>query len=106
MLKVVKASSIILVSADWEKTSSLARRVCEEAAKNLGLPLEERKEDWTFLAKYGAKDEYGGVDIPQVFVKYEDGTVKQVFSRIPLNKAGKPDLVEAIRLLNEAVGKG
>lgn len=103
---MVKAVGIILVSADWEKTSSLARRVCEEVAKNLGLAFEERKEDWAFLATYGVKDEYGGVDIPQVFIKYEDGAVKHVFSRIPLNEAGKPDLAEASKLLKEAIGKG
>lgn len=92
---------IILVSADWEEASQLARRACEEASKLTGLELVERKEDWDFLTEHGAKDEYGGVDIPQVFLEYEDGRVVHVMTRVPLSQDGSPDVDAAVRAIVE-----
>jgi len=96
---------IVVVTADWEKLSSLARKACEEAAKKLGVEVEERKEDWDYLTQYGDKDEYGGVDLPQVLLEFEDGSVKHVLTRLPLSEAGKPDVEEAVRIIVEA-GRG
>ena len=94
---------IILVSADWEEASQLARRACEEASKLTGLELVERKEDWDFLTEHGAKDEYGGVDIPQVFLEYEDGRVVHLMTRVPLGRDGSPDIDAAIKTIVERV---
>ncbi|RLF17705.1 MAG: hypothetical protein DRN06_03410 [Thermoprotei archaeon] len=103
---MTKALKIILVSADWEKTSSLARKACQEASKEMGIELEERKEDWDFLTQHGVKDEYGGVDIPQVFVELEGGIIKHVLTRIPLTPDGKPDVEAAVKTIVEAVREG
>lgn len=101
-----KPLKFILISADWEKSSFLARKAVEEASRQLGLRFEERKEDWEFLTMHGAKDEFGGVDIPQVFIEFEGGMVKHVMTRVPLNSEGKPDLEAAVKTLVEGVKGG
>lgn len=93
---------IVVVTADWEKLSGLVKKACEEAAKELGVEVKELKEDWDYLVQHGVKDEYGGIDIPQVFLEFEDGSVKHVLTRIPLNEDGKPDVEGAVRTIVEA----
>ncbi len=100
---MAKALRIVLVSADWEKSSSLARKACEEASKQVGIEFTERKEDWEYLTRHGLKDEYGGVDIPQVFVEFDDGTVVHVMTKVPLTSNGKPDVEGAIKMIIEKV---
>ncbi|MCX8205238.1 MAG: hypothetical protein N3H31_06280 [Candidatus Nezhaarchaeota archaeon] len=94
---------IVVVTADWEKLSGLVKKACEEAAKELGVEVEELKEDWDYLVQHGAKDEYGGIDLPQVFLEFKDGAVKHVLTRMPLNERGKPDVEGAVRVI---VGAG
>jgi len=93
---------IVVVTADWEKLSSLAKRACEEASRQLGVEVEERKEDWEYLTQHGAKDEFGGVDLPQVLLEFDDGSVKHVLTKLPLSSVGKPDLEAAIKMIVEA----
>lgn len=51
-------------------------------------------EDYIFLMKHGEKDELGGADIPQIFVEFDDGSIKHVLTRVPV--AGtEPDFEEA-----------
>jgi len=95
---------IVVVTADWEKLSGLAKKACEEAARKLGVKVEERKEDWEYLTEHGTKDEYGGVDLPQVFLELDDGSVKHVMTRVPLSSAGKPDLEAAVKTIIDAAG--
>jgi len=97
---------IVVVTADWEKLSGLVRRVCKEAAERLGVEVEERKEDWEYLVQHGVKDEYGGVDLPQVFMELSDGSVKHVLTRVPLDDAGKPSVEAAVKAILEAAGGG
>lgn len=96
---------IVVVTADWEKLSGLVRKACQEAAKELGVEVMELKEDWEYLAQHGARDEYGGVDLPQVFLEFEDGSVRHVLTRVPLTESGKPDVEGAVRIIVEA-GRG
>ncbi|MEN3016982.1 MAG: hypothetical protein ABC585_04255 [Candidatus Methanosuratincola petrocarbonis] len=99
----MKVESIILVTADWEKAGQYAMKVCEAVSKAQNVPLEVKKEDYDFLIAHGVKDEFGGIDIPQIFLKLEDGTVKYVMSRIPDKSDGMPDIEKGIQLLTEAM---
>ncbi|MEJ5293507.1 MAG: hypothetical protein WHS82_07935 [Candidatus Methanosuratincola sp.] len=99
----MKVESIILVTADWEKAGQYAMRVCDAVSKAQNVPLEVKKEDYDFLIAHGVKDEFGGIDIPQVFLKLEDGTVKYVMSRIPDKSDGMPDIEKGIQLLTDAI---
>ena len=101
---MVKAVSIIMVTANWEKASGYVKKACKKVAEELGLELEERKEDYEFLEKYGIKNEFGGLDIPQVFIKYDNNEIKYVMSRVPLTDKGKPDINKAIKIIKEAIG--
>ncbi|MBC7127928.1 MAG: hypothetical protein ABC542_02120 [Candidatus Methanosuratincola petrocarbonis] len=99
----MKVESIILVTADWEKAGQYAMKVCEAVSKAQNVPLEVKNEDYDFLIAHGVKDEFGGIDIPQIFLKLEDGTVKYVMSRIPDKSDGMPDIEKGIQLLTEAM---
>ncbi len=99
----MKVESIILVTADWEKAGQYAMKVCDAVSKAQNVPLEVKKEDYDFLIAHGVKDEFGGIDIPQVFLKLEDGTVKYVMSRIPDKSDGMPDIEKGIQLLTDAI---
>lgn len=99
----MKVESIILVTADWEKAGQYAMKVCDSVSKAQNVPLEVKKEDYDFLIAHGVKDEFGGIDIPQVFLKLEDGTVKYVMSRIPDRSDGMPDIEKGIQLLTDAI---
>ncbi len=101
---MAKPISIIMVIADWEKASSYVKEVCRKVAEEVGIELEERKEDYDFLCEHGVRNEYGGIDIPQVFIKYDNGEIKYVMSRVPLTSDGKPDLEAAEKMLREALG--
>lgn len=101
---MAKAVSIIVVTADWEKASGYIKKACKITAKELELELEERKEDYEFLEKYGVKNEFGGLDIPQVFIKYDDEKIEYIMSRVPLTEKGKPDINRAIEIIKEAIG--
>jgi len=94
---------IIAVLAEWEESSKYVKKVVEEVSKENNVELELKNEDWNFLATYGVKDEFGGVEIPQVFIQTENKEIKYVMSRVPLDENGNPDLKKAKEILNEAL---
>ncbi len=98
-----KAVALIYVGADWEKASTNVKRLCETVSKETGVLFEAKEEDYDFLLQYGQKDEFGGVNIPQVFVKYDDGSIKHVMDRIPLTNEGKSDNEGALATLKAAL---
>ncbi len=98
-----KVLALIYVGAEWEKASTNVKRLCEAVAKETGVIFEVREEDYNFLMDHGQKDEFGGVNIPQVFVKYEDGSFKHVMDRIPLTDEGKSDNEGATKTLKAAI---
>lgn len=101
-----KAVALIYVGAEWEKASTNVKRLCEAVSKETGVTLEVKEEDYDFLMQHGQKDEFGGINIPQVFVKYEDGSIKHVMDRIPLTNEGKSDNEGAARTLKAALSAG
>jgi len=93
---------LILVTTDWAPFSGKLRRICEEEAGKARVEFEVRKDDWTFLSKYGEKDELGGTDVPQVFVE-EEGRITHVLTKVPLDERGRPDFEEARRRIAGAL---
>jgi|YelNatPaOPRAMG01_1025707.scaffolds.fasta_scaffold61455_2 hypothetical protein len=98
-MKIMDNDTLIIVTADWEKASMYLKKVCYEVAKELKLNLEERKEDWEFLVNFGQKDDIGGVDIPQAFIKLSNGRIVHLMTRVPLTSNGEPDLKNAKELI-------
>ncbi|RLF05641.1 MAG: hypothetical protein DRK00_03830 [Thermoprotei archaeon] len=94
---------LVLVTTDWAPFSGKLARICEEEAIKAGAEFEVRKDDWVYLTKYGEVDELGGADVPQVFVE-EEGVVKHVLTRVPIDEKGKPNFEEARRRIAEALG--
>ncbi|MGB9729638.1 MAG: hypothetical protein ACP5GU_01830 [Thermoprotei archaeon] len=101
-----RAKKIVIVTADWEISSNYVKEAAKKASEKLNLPIEEKKEDWDYLVAHGSKDEFGGIEIPQLFIEFDDGTVVHVFNRVPLDENGKPDLEKAINMISEAVNRG
>lgn len=99
----MKVEGIIAVTADWEKRSEYALKICEAVSKAKNIPLEIRKEDYDFVVAYGEKDEFGGVEIPQIFIKLEGGAIKHVMTKIPDNEKGMPDIDMGIKKLTESI---
>jgi len=94
---------LIAVIADWEKGSEYLVEASKAVCEKLGVELEIRKEDWDFLTQHGEKDEFGGVDIPQLFIQTASGEVRHVMTRTPLTLDGKPDIEAAKRKIIEAL---
>jgi len=97
--------TLIIVTADWEKASMYLKKVCDEVAKELNLALEEKKEDWEFLVNFGQRDDIGGVDLPQAFIKLSDGKVVHLMTRVPLTNDGQPDLKSAKELIKRKIAE-
>jgi hypothetical protein len=102
-MRSMSNDTLIIVTADWEKVSTYLKKVCYEVAQELKLNLEERREDWEFLVNFGQRDEIGGVDIPQAFIKLNDGRVFHLMTRVPLNSDGQPDLKNAKELIRRKI---
>lgn len=103
MVATTRAKKLILVGAPWAAFNDKLKKICQEVAAEKGLEFEEKVEDYVFLMKYGEKDELGGADIPQVFVEFEDGTVRHILTRVPV--AGtEPNFDEAKRKILAAIG--
>ncbi len=99
----MKVEAIVAVTADWEKGSQYALQVAKAVSEGKNIPLEVRKEDYDLLISHGEKDEFGGVDMPQVFLKLEGGTMKHVMTRVPLKDNGQPDIELGIKKLSDAI---
>jgi hypothetical protein len=99
---VTLSKKILLVTADWDNVKKYVEPICKGVAAELGVELEVRNEDYGFLVEHGEKDDFGGVEIPQVFV-VDGEKVKHVFTRIPLTVEGKPDIKSATEMLKKAL---
>lgn len=93
---------VIVITTDWAPFSDKVIKICEEEVKRVGADFEIRKDDWVFLTRYGELDELGGADVPQVFVE-DDGRVKHVLTKVPIDAAGRPDFEEARRRVASAL---
>ncbi len=105
-MKLGKVKKIIVVTASYDPLRKGILRLVENIAKEKNLEVEVKEEDWVFLMRYGEKDELGGASIPQVFLEYEDGTIKHVLTRLPLDERGRTDKERARQIILEAIEKG
>ncbi|OYT61207.1 MAG: hypothetical protein B6U69_04060 [Thermofilum sp. ex4484_15] len=94
-----KLSKFIIVTSSYDPLRGKVENLVSKVARELGVNYEVREEDWDLLVKYGERDEVGGLDLPQVFAEYEDGSIKHLLTRIPLDERGKLDLSKAEEIL-------
>ena len=101
-----KPLKIILVTADHHPYHRMWVEIADKVAKELGVELEIRKEDYLFLIEHGETDEYGMAWLPQLIAEYPDGKYEVLLSNLPLNERYKPDLAKAVSMaLERATGK-
>ncbi len=98
-----KIKKIIVVTAQWEPLSSRVLKIGSQIGEKCGLDIDKKAEDWSFLKKYGEKDELGGADIPQVFIELEDGSIIHVLTKLPLTEEGKADEEKAEKIIEEKI---
>ena len=99
------ARRIILATAEGAPLRGLLERICRKVASDHGVEFQVLSDDWEFLYKHAKRDEYGGIDLPQVFIETEQGEIIHVMTRIPLTPDGKPDIKAAEELLSKALEK-
>ncbi|MGC8631304.1 MAG: hypothetical protein ACP5T2_02620 [Thermoprotei archaeon] len=97
----MSVKTVILVTADWDALKTYARKICQNAASQIGAEYKELNEDWNFLTNFGEKDEFGGVEIPQAFIETSDEKYIHVMTKVPLNDKGQPDLQKGVELFLE-----
>ena len=102
---MVIPKKLIVVTASYDPLRKRILRIVNKVASQKGLEVEVREEDWVFLTEHGEKDELGGASMPQVFIEYEDGSIKHVLTRIPLNERGKLDNEAAESIILNALEK-
>lgn len=102
---MVVPKKLIVVTASYDPLRKRILRIVNRVASQKNLEVEIKEEDWIFLTEYGEKDELGGASIPQVFIEYEDGSIRHVLTRIPLNEIGKPDNEAALDIILSALKK-
>jgi len=99
----LKAKKLIIVSADWDPLHKKLVKVAQKISAEYNLEIEELKEDWIFLTKYGEKDELGGADIPQIFLELKNGKIIHIMTKMPISEQGKIDEEKAIKILKEKI---
>lgn len=76
---------LILVTATHMPQHKHFKKLAEDLAKELGVELEIREEDYVFVSNYGEKDEFGMSWLPQLFAVV-DGDIVPVLTRFPINE--------------------
>ncbi len=89
MGKIVK---LVLDTIDFHPLHKAWVKLAETLAKELGVELEIKKEDYVYAIEHGKTDDLGMASLPQLFAVLEDGTVKLVLAEYPFDPATtKPD---------------
>ncbi len=92
---------LILVTSTGHPLESYFNKVASEVSVVAGMRVEVRENDYIYLDKYGAKDEFGVTWLPQLLVQVE----KEVFPLLTepaLNGKGELDVNAGV---NEALRK-
>jgi hypothetical protein len=96
---VAKPVKLVLVTAEHHPYHKLWMKLLDKIAEKTGLRKEVKIEDYVYLIEHGDTDEYGMAWLPQLLVEYDDGSVKLLLSKLPLNAKFEPDLEEAERIV-------
>jgi len=101
MPRVVK---VILDTADFHPLHKAWVKLAETLARELGVELEIKNEDYIYAIQYGETDDLGMAWLPQLFVQLDDGSVKLVLSRYPFDPATvKPSEELALKEARERI---
>ncbi len=98
---MAKPVKLILVTAKDHPQHKLWIRLLDEVAKETGLEKEVKIEDYLLLTEHGDTDELGMPWLPQLLVQLDNGEIKVLISRLPLNKALQPDVEQAKKIVLE-----
>ncbi len=97
-----KIKKIILDTIEFHPLHKAWMRLAETLAKDAGVELEIKKEDYVFAITYGDTDDLGMAWLPQLFAELEDGSIKLVLSQFPFDpNTTQPDPEEALRVSRE-----
>jgi len=89
MGKIVK---LVLDTAEFHPLHKAWVKLAEKLAKEYGVELEIKKEDYMYAIEHGQTDDLGMAALPQLFAELEDGTIKLVLGQYPFDpKTTKPD---------------
>jgi hypothetical protein len=95
MARIVK---IVLDTAPFHPLHNMWVKLSESIAKELGVELEIKKEDYMYAITHGETDDLGMAWLPQLFAVTSDGKVELLLSRFPFDPVTtKPDEDEARR---------
>jgi len=101
MPRVVK---VILDTADFHPLHKAWVKLAETLARELGVELEIKNEDYIYAIQYGETDDLGMAWLPQLFVQLDDGSVRLVLSRYPFDPATvKPSEELALKEARERI---
>lgn len=92
---MAKPKKLILVTATHHPLHELWMKLSDEVSKILNIEKEIRYEDYVLLTEHGDTDDLGMPWLPQLLIELDDGTIKLLLSKMPLNKALQPDYDKA-----------
>ena len=102
---MAKPRKLILVTAPHHPQHKLWVQLLEEVANEKGLDKEVRIEDYVLLVEHGDTDDLGMAWLPQLLVELDNGEIKLLLSRMPLDENLQPSLElakkEVIKKLEE-----
>lgn len=81
----VAVEKLILVTATHMPQHKHFKKLAEELAKELGVEIEVKEEDYEFVNTYGEKDEFGLSWVPQLFAVV-NGNVVPILTKFPINE--------------------
>jgi len=89
---VAKPAKLILVTAKDHPHHKLWLQLLDRLAEELGVEKEIKYEDYLLLTEHGDTDDLGMPWLPQLLVQLDNGDIRVVLSRLPLNEALQPDV--------------
>ncbi|MGC9071196.1 MAG: hypothetical protein ACP5HK_00645 [Acidilobus sp.] len=82
-----KVKKVVLDTAEFHPLHRNWLNLAQTIAKELGVDLDVKTEDYVYAISYGDKDDLGMAWLPQLFLEMEDGSVKLVMSQYPFDPA-------------------
>jgi len=92
----LKASKVVIVTAEHHPYHKMWLKLAERLSAILKVPLEVKVEDYVYLVEHGDRDEFGMSWLPQILVELEDSTIHWLLSRLPLDERLQPDEEKAV----------
>ncbi len=100
---MAKITKLILVTAKDHPHHKLWLKLLDQLAEELKVEKETRIEDYLLLTEHGDTDELGMPWLPQLLAEFDNGEIKVVLSRLPLNDSLQPDLGLALEAAKKRI---